>query len=121
MSTRGMTADVEALAIAAELLRILIDPGDGAPHLLGHDAEIAAGLLHRHEVERDVMRAGVHEHFGRKSVSRRRTAQPRPAMNEDIDWRIRGFGAEDVELFRLGRSIGDALRLAEPGTRRRAR
>src|SRR5262249_33625393 len=42
---------------------------------------------------------------------------PRPAMNEDIDRRVRLTGAVDVELLDLGRAVGDALGRADDGAR----
>src|SRR5262249_1527459 len=45
MSPRGMTADIETIAIAIECLGVSVDPGDGATDLIGHGAEIAVGLL----------------------------------------------------------------------------
>src|SRR5262249_56150374 len=42
---------------------------------------------------------------------------PRPAVNEDIDRRVRLTGAVDVELLDLGRAIGDALGRADGSAR----
>ena len=42
MRARGLAADIDAVRIAAERTRVLVDPGDAAPDLLGHLCEIAA-------------------------------------------------------------------------------
>jgi hypothetical protein len=75
-----MAADVKLRQIAAELRRIVVDPGDGAADLLRHDAKIAIGLLDRDEIDRDVMRARIDEHLGRIAVIFRRTAEPCAAI-----------------------------------------
>src|SRR5262249_56347907 len=64
MRAGGTAADVEPVRSGAEGGGILVDPGNGASHLGGHRAKVAACLLDVDEVDRNEIRAGVDEHFG---------------------------------------------------------
>ena len=97
-----------------KLAGVLVDPGDGAAHLLGHRHQVAAGLIDIDEVEHDEVRAGVH------ITARRRSNAPwhaRPATRRRARTPCTGaFGfacREDIEAFDWRRAIGKALGFAE--------
>jgi hypothetical protein len=60
------------------------------------------------------MRPGGEEHLGWNREILRTPAAPGAAMNEDENWCQGPCGAVDVEPLDLGRSVGDALGLADP-------
>src|SRR5258708_16663974 len=99
MPTRGEAADVEAASVAVEALGVLVDPGDAAPNLVGHHAEIAAGFLDLHEVERGVVRAGVVKHLGRVARRPRRAGAPAAAVEVAGDRRVALLAAIEPDLF----------------------
>src|SRR5579862_218008 len=94
-----MTADIEPLWVAPKLLCILMDPRDGATHLLCHRAKIASGLLDRNEIDRDVMRTCVDEHLGWIAVILRCPAEPRATVDENENRCVLSLGAIDVECL----------------------
>ena len=91
MTAQGMAADIEPFRIATETRRVPIGPGDGAAHLLGHDAQIAVRRADRNEIQHDVMRAGIDQHFGRIGIVLGLAAEPGAAMDEDEE-KIGAFG-----------------------------
>ncbi len=92
---------------------ILVYPSDGAADLIGRHPEAAADILHPGEVGHEIMRTGDEEHLGRGREIPRAAAAPGAAMDEDED-RCRGAsGAVNVEPLDLGRSVSDALGLAD--------
>src|SRR5688572_17160179 len=107
MRARGVTCHIKAVAIAAEAFRILVNPRDGAPHLIRHDHKIAAYVLYRGEVEDDVMGSGVDEYLGRESKVFRRSVAPGAAVSEDYDGCVRPRGPVDVEFFDFSRTVGE--------------
>src|SRR5262249_17711123 len=54
---------------------------------------------------------------GGRGAGGARLGPPRPAVNEDIDRRVRLPGAVDVELLDLARAVGDALGRADGSAR----
>src|SRR6201982_1059505 len=105
-----MTAYVDSVGIASEARGVLVDPGDAAAYLRRHHAEVPARLLHRNEVQCDVMRPGIDEHLGGIAVLFRGAHEPVSAMDEDEDRRIGAVGPVNIELFNLGWSVWDTLR-----------
>ena len=101
-------------AIAAEARRVAVDPGDGAAHLVGHRGEVALGLDHVVEVDRDVVRARMHESLGLIGGVPGEPAAPRAAMDEHMHRRILFARRIEVEPLDRRRPIGEALRRAEP-------
>src|SRR5580704_5787281 len=98
---------------AAELRCIVVDSGDRATYLLRHYAKIAAGLLDRDEINRDVMRPGIDKHLSGKAVILRCAAEPRATVDENENRRVAPLRAIDVEPLRRGRPVGFALRRAD--------
>src|SRR5258706_11377979 len=113
MRARGLASDIEPIWIAAERSSILIYPDDGASHLIGHHADVAFGFERVVEVERDIMGARVRDVLGGEVILLRGAGPPSAAMDEDQHRRVRPLGAENVELFDLGRTIGQPLWLTE--------
>src|ERR1700730_15783763 len=111
-----MTAYVDSAGVASEARGVLVDPGDTAAFLCRHHTEVPARLLHRNEVQCDVMRPGIDEHLGGIAVLFRGAHEPVPAMDEDEDRRIGAVGPINIELFNLGWSVCDTLRRADAGT-----
>src|SRR5215467_10440462 len=66
MAARRVPPDIEAVTITIESVSISINPGDSATHLLSHNTEITVCLLYCNEVERNIVRAGIDNHFGWK-------------------------------------------------------
>src|SRR5262245_63592618 len=97
MRTGGMRGEIKSRRIAAEHIRVLIDPSDGAAHLLDHRKQAAAGLLDIGEVEDDEMRAGAHKRLGEAGIVGGPIGTPRTAVNENIDGGMRSFRPIDVE------------------------
>src|SRR3954465_3593962 len=108
-----MTAYVDSVGIASEARGVLVDPGDTATYLRRHHTEVPAHLLHRDEVQCDVMRSGIDEHLGGIAVLFCGAHKPVPAMDEDEDRRIGAVGPIDFELFDLRRSVCGTLRHAD--------
>ena len=80
MGAGRVTREVEAVRIATELRGILIDPCHGATDLVGHRHEIPIRVVHRHEIDRDEVRSGGDEHFGRIGGIFGRSATPRATV-----------------------------------------
>src|SRR5215813_2122275 len=99
MRARRLSPDIKPVHVAADMRGILVDPGDAPLHLIGHDADIAAGLWRIYEIERDVIHAGLHEHLRREMIFACRPVLPRAAMRKDENRLAWFFGAEDVELL----------------------
>jgi len=93
MRAGGMRRDIEALAVAAESLRVAPRPGNGAAHLLVHREQIAARLLDVDEVEDEAMRTGANERFGLQVIIRPLVAPPGAAVNKDVDRRTPSFSS----------------------------
>src|ERR1700730_13241788 len=110
-----MTTHIEPRRVAAELRCILVDPGDGAAYLLRHYAKIAACLLDRDEIDRNVMRTCVDEHLSRIAVILRCAAQPRAAVDKNENRRVLPFRAIDIEPLSRGGPVGFALRRTNSG------
>ena len=102
------------VGIATEAGRILVDPGDGAAHLVGHRHEIAAGLGDVDEIERHEMRPCMHEQLSLERIVLRQAAAPGPAVDEDMDRSIRAPGRIKIGSLDRARAIGQALGCAEP-------
>ena len=109
-----MAADEELAWIATERCGVFVNPRHGTPHLIRHHAKIAICGFDGNKVEREVVRAGIDENFGREGVVFRRTAKPGAALDEDEDRSIWPLGTIDVELFNLAWAIRFTLRLSEP-------
>ena len=95
-----------------------MDPCDGAAYLLRHYAKIAAGLLDRDEINRNVMRTCVDEHLSRIAVILRCAAEPRAAVDENENRRVLLLSAIDVESLGRGLPVGFALGRTNPGAHR---
>src|SRR4029077_8884009 len=70
-----------------------------------------AGVVHRHEIYRNIMGTGVDEHLGRISGVLGGTATPRAAVNEDTDRRVPPCGFIDIKLLDFRRTIGNPVGL----------
>src|SRR6266436_2698231 len=117
MPARGLATDVEPVRVAVEMGGIVVYPRDGAADLIGEHHQAAADILHPGEVGHDIMRSCGEEHLGRSREILRTAAAPSAAMNEDKDRCHGASGAVDVKLLDLGRSVGDALGLADAKAR----
>src|SRR5262245_26162714 len=117
MGAGRLAGDMEPIGVAAESRCVSVYPRDRAAHLLGHRRQAAVGLLYAHEIERDEMRAGIHEKIGEEGIVFGRPLSPRTAMDEHVDRRIRTRGGEQVERLVGGRAVGHASWCAEPGAR----
>src|ERR1700719_2562038 len=117
MAARGLATDIELVRVAAEMRGIVVYPSDRAADLIGKHHEAAADILHPGEVRHDIMRAGGEEHLGGSGEILRAAAAPGAAMDEDEN-RCRGAsGAVNVEPLDVGRSVSDALGLADAKAR----
>ena len=116
MPAGRMAGDVEPVLVAAELLRVVVDPGDGRAHLLGHGHQVAADVVDIVEVDDHAVRAGVDDHLGEHREIGRAAVPPGAAVDVDVDRRVRGIflAAIDVDALDLARAILEALRRAEP-------
>ena len=112
---RGLATHIELGRVAAEVPGIVVYTSDGAADLIGKDHEAAADILHPGEVGHDIMRADGEEHLGRGREILRTAAPPSTAMDENEDRCLGAFGAVNVESLDLGRSIREALGLADAG------
>ena len=87
-----MAADIETAGIAAIARGVLVGPGNTAPHLLGHHADVAIRGAHVDEIKHDVVYAGVDKELGWIGVVLGHTAPPGAAVHEHEDRRVRSFG-----------------------------
>src|ERR1700741_3893105 len=110
-----MTPYVDSLGIASEARGVLVDPGDTGTYLRRHHTEVPARLLHRNEVQCDVVRPGIDEHLGGIAVLFCGTHEPVAAMDEDEDRSVGAVGPINIELFNLSRSVCDTPRRTDPG------
>src|SRR5437899_8538572 len=117
MGARGMTGKVEPVRVAAELLRVAIDPGDGAADLVGHHGQISAEFLHGREIQNDEVRSSVHERLRGKSVVLREPAAPSPSVNKYVDRSVGTPRGEHVESLDGRRTIGESQRVPQPSAR----
>jgi len=108
-----MPGQKEALRIAAEGMRVAIDPGKRAAHLLRHRQQIAAGLERVDEVRHHEVRAGIHEKLRGVRVVVRKPAAPRAAVDVDMHRRVRAPGPINIERLDWHSAVGLALRRAE--------
>src|SRR5262249_53854209 len=72
-----------------------------------------AGVLDLHEVGHYEMRARADEHLGRVAEVPRVPAAPGPAVDEEVDRRVRALGDVDVELLDLAWAVRRAPRRAK--------
>src|SRR5689334_13714298 len=108
-----MAAYKDAICIAAEHRRVLINPRDGTPNLVGHWHEIAARILHVDEVHNDRVRACTDKYFGWKPIADR-PSKPRATMDENVDgcvWTVRRI---DVHTLDSRGAIFVPARLPQP-------
>src|SRR5262245_2333381 len=105
MSARGVSPDKEAVRITLEFVSTSIDPGDSATHLLSHNTEIAVSLLYCNEVKRDIVCAGIDNHFGWKRVILCLSTKPSPTVNHHKDRCLRAFRAINIEFLDGRRAI----------------
>src|SRR6478609_6472601 len=110
-----MTGDVEPVGIAAELIGILVNPGDGVAHLFGHSHQIAGDIVDIVEVDHHAVATGIDDRLRVEGEVSGAAVPPGPAMDIDVDGRVRGFAAVDVHALDLGCAILEALRHTEPG------
>jgi hypothetical protein len=116
MAAGGVAADIKAITIAVESVRIFVNPGDPATDLFGHNAQVTAGLFDCDEIERNKMCARIHEHFGWKGIIFCLSAKPSPTMDEYEDRHLRAFRPIDIQFLDCGRAIRFAHRLPDPST-----
>ena len=90
---------MNSVGIASKTRSIFIDPYDAALNLIGHGDEVAAGFDNVLEVEHDEMCAGIDEHFGLRCIACGDFGAPSPAMDVDIDWRVRTPGQIDIKCL----------------------
>src|SRR6516225_4830180 len=100
-----MTVDIQAVTITIEFVSMSVDPGDAATHLFRHDAEITGSLLYWNEVKRNIVRAGIDNHFGWKCVILCLSTQPSPTVNHHKDRRFRALRAINIEFLNCRRVI----------------
>src|SRR5262245_40829062 len=93
MPAGGMSSDVKATRVAAKTCGVFVNPCDAATNLISHHAEVAARRPDRNEVECDVMRAGIDEHFCRIGIVLSLAAEPCTAVNAYEYWCIRARSA----------------------------
>src|SRR6266853_4408933 len=117
MGARGMARTVEPVRVAAELLRVAMDPGDCATYLLGHHGQVAAEILHGGEIQDDEVGAGAHERFRGKSVVLRESAAPGSAVDKYVDRSIGTLRREHVESLDGRRTVGESPRGPQPSAR----
>src|SRR5262249_22633804 len=120
-----MRDEIEPIAVAAKLIGIAEHPADGAPHLLGHRKQAAAGVVHFGKIQHHEWGAGVTERAGEKAVVGCGAGTPRAAMDKDRNrascLRAPARGCRiDIEALDRRHSIGEAFGLAEPRPHRRA-
>src|SRR5438552_12914609 len=98
-----MPRNVDPVGVAPKAPCVAIYPRHRSAHLLGHRGETAVGLDYIDEVEHHIMCAGVDEQLSRVREILRETPAPRPAVNEDVYWRVRALGRVDIQRFDRGR------------------
>ena len=113
----GMAADIKAAGVAAVTRRILESPGDSAPHLIGHHADVAVRAADIDEIKSDVIHPGVDKQLGRIAVILSRAGPPGAAMDEHEDRRIGCPGGIEIERFDRRRPVSEPLRRAETAAR----
>src|SRR6267142_428410 len=111
----GKAAYVDSVGIAAKTRCVLVDPSDAAAYLRRHHAEVSARLLHRIEVQGDIICPSIDEHLRGVAAVLGRAYHPVAAMDEDEDWRLGAVGAINIELFDFCRPISDSLGRAYTG------
>ncbi len=116
MGAGRASGDVQPLRIAAEALRVPVDPGDGAADLVGNRHQVAVGLQHIAEIDREVVGARIGEQIGEDRVIPGGAAAPCAAMDEHIDRRIGLLGRIKVESLDRGLSVRQPFRRAQAGT-----
>src|SRR5258706_127146 len=114
MGARGMARNVEPVRVAAELLRVAMDPGDCATYLLGHHGQVAAEILHGGEIQDDEVGAGAHERFRGKSVVLREPAAPGSTVQEHVYRCVRARGCKNIEPLDGRGAVGVAPRRPDP-------
>src|SRR5690348_801540 len=112
MRARGLPREIDLVRVAAEARRVLVDPDDGAPDLIGHDADVATGRFDRDKIGRNIMRARPRDVLRREMVFLGAAVLPGAAMGENENRRVWAVDAEDVELLDVGGTIRVALRIA---------
>src|ERR1700730_13394910 len=117
MPARGLATDVEPVRVAVETGGMIVSPRDGAADLIGEHHQAAADILHPGEVGHDIMRSCGRGTSRPEPRNPSLAAAPSAAMNEDKDRCHGASGAVDVKPLDLGRSVGDALGLADPKAR----
>src|SRR5215204_7256844 len=105
MAAGGMTGDVNAIAVAAEFFRVVVDPGHCATHLPGHRHQVAGDVVDIVEVDYDAMRTGLHEQFPIQAEVGGAAVSPGAAMDVDIDRGIRAPGLVNINAFDLARAV----------------
>src|SRR5882762_484020 len=100
-----MARNVDTVRVAPKAPCVAIYPSHRSAHLLGHRSETAVGLDHIDEVEHHTMRPSVDEQLSRVREILGETPAPRPAVDEDVDWRIGPLGRIDIQRFDGGRAI----------------
>src|SRR6476646_4895269 len=95
MCSGRMRGHIEALGIAPEPLRILVDPGDAASHLVNHRGE--ANIRQLREIQDRSAEAGRPETLGRKAVIILGEVLPGAAVHKDLDWGIFACRREEIE------------------------
>src|SRR5262249_28302075 len=121
MSSRGVTADIEAVTVTNEFLSTSVGPGDAAAYLFAHNTELTAGLLYCNEIKRNVVRASIHNHLARKCVILCLSTKPSSTVNKHEDRRFRAFGPIDIEFLDGCRAVRLAHRLTDATAHRLAR
>src|SRR6202035_475854 len=117
MPAGGLTSNIHSVPVNTEMPGILVYPGDGATHLIGTHHKPPADILHPGEVRHDIMRTGSEEHFGRARELLRAAAAPGATVDENEDRRGLALSAVNIEPLDLGRSIREALGLADTQAR----
>ena len=85
-----MTADVKSVGVAAKTRGIFVSPGNSAPHLVGHDADVTVRSTDRNKIKCDIIHAGIDKKFRWEGVILRFSTKPSAAVYEYKDRRV-GF------------------------------
>ena len=91
----------DAVRIAAELFRILVNPGDGALQLIGDRIKAVANVLYPAEVRHDVMDTRFDKQVGEERVCRSGSLLPGATVDEDVNGRVGSVGLKHIQRLNV--------------------